>query len=168
MSVRDGDLSWLPDLVTLDQYGGDWGVYLDVLYEGFCEDFIHSRPRDFRGKPFRLKRHPMFEGKEATFWHFISEGKIESERLPDLRRCERLRWPRAMIDVADTAQVRVWEQQGRREPRVAIALPDFSYLVIVTERSDYVLPWTAFYVQYAHRRDTLRREYEASSQPPNN
>ncbi|MNH30689.1 hypothetical protein D3C79_909980 [compost metagenome] len=45
-------------------------------------------------KRLGLKRHPVIQGKEATFWHMISEGNDEAERLPDLRRCERIRWPR--------------------------------------------------------------------------
>lgn len=36
----------------------------------------------------------MADGKEATFWHMIQEGRIEEDRTPDIRRCERIRWPK--------------------------------------------------------------------------
>ena len=28
----------------------------------------------------------------------ISEGKVETERTPDISRCERIAWPRPMMD----------------------------------------------------------------------
>jgi len=51
------------------------------------------------GKRLGLKRHPMTQNKEATFWHMIQEGSVESERIPDIRRCERIRWPRPSVAV---------------------------------------------------------------------
>jgi hypothetical protein len=42
-----------------------------------------------------------------------------------------------------------------------LALEDFSYVVIVADRGDYVLPWTAYYVEHSHRRNKLRKEYES-------
>lgn len=42
-----------------------------------------------------------------------------------------------------------------------IALGDFSYVVVLADRGDYVLLWTAYCVEMEHRRQKLRREYEA-------
>lgn len=87
-------LEWLPALILLDDYRGDWQRYLEAVYAAFVEDFVHTRPASFLGKRFALKRHPLRQGREATFWHFTTEGQVEDARLPDLRRCERIRWPR--------------------------------------------------------------------------
>lgn len=77
----------LPDLVRLKDYDGNWDDYLDALYEFFKEDFVDSKPVFplFERKRVGLKRQPMCQGKEATFWHFIQEGKVEADRIPDLR-----------------------------------------------------------------------------------
>src|SRR5688572_6472060 len=99
--------AWLPELVVLSDYGGDWQQYLAAIYQCFRQDFILTAPA-YPGRRFALKRHPLLRDKEATFWHLISEGSIEADRLPDLRRCERIRWPRAMIERMGSDDVYVW------------------------------------------------------------
>jgi hypothetical protein len=149
---------WLPALVELQTYGGDWHAYVEVLYGLFRQDFVESTPT-YPGRRWAVKRHPEFQGKEATFWHIISEGDKEAERIPDLRRCERIRWPRCMIDSCATTRVRLWKQERRGETRIAIATPGFEYLVILADRGTYVLLWTAFAVDRAHQRRKYEREY---------
>ncbi len=72
-----------------ETYGGDFSRYLEAIYRIFCADFVESKPV-FAGKRLGLKRHPVIQGKKLRFWHMISEGNDEAERLPDLRRCERI------------------------------------------------------------------------------
>lgn len=81
---------WLPPLVLLEDSGGDWKTYENVLYDWFRADFLNSLPR-WPNKRVGLKRYPLSHGKEATFWHFISEGETEADRLIDMRRCECIR-----------------------------------------------------------------------------
>jgi hypothetical protein len=151
---------WLPALIEMRAHGGNWERYLDTLYAAFRADFLDSQP-DYRGKRWAMKRHPMHEGKEATFWHIISEGSNEAEREIDFRRCERIRWPRAIIDACRRADVNCWLQRRQGgERRIAISLADFSYLVVLADRGDYVLLWTAFPVERAHRRSKLQRDFE--------
>ena len=64
---------WLPPLVALDDYGGDWERYLKAIYAYFKADFLDNKPF-YQGVKMALKRHPVIQGKEATFWHLISEG----------------------------------------------------------------------------------------------
>ena len=58
-----------------------------------------------------LKRHPELEGKSATFWHFVTEGKVEADRTPVRERIERIGWPKAIIlpfeelDVGSVAKI---------------------------------------------------------------
>lgn len=157
--------AWLPDLVYLEDFGGDWESYLDALYRVFVADFVRSKPR-WPGKRVALKRYPEYQGKGATFWHMISEGDQEDERIPDFRRCERIRWPRPMMDEfpdrrSDTNDRMLWWKSKRRnDERFVLAVPDFSYVVVVADRGDFVMPWTAYTVEQPHRREKLRREYE--------
>jgi len=149
----------LPPLVLMENYQNNWQQYLEAVYQCFYEDFIISTPY-FAGKRFALKRHPIVKGKEATFWHLISEGEVESERLPDLRRCERIRWPRTIIDASDSGLMKCWKNERKGDERIVLALEDFSYVVILADRGDFVLLWTAYCVEQEHRRKKLRKEYE--------
>lgn len=150
---------WLPPLVLLNDYGGNWDAYLDAIYEWFKQDFINSKPM-FQGRRLGLKRRPMTHGKEATFWHMIQEGNIEDDRTPDLRRCERIRWPRPVIEHNDDSAIRIWRNQRGNEVRVCLWFAQENYLVILADRGDYILPWTAYLVEQPHRQRKLQREYE--------
>lgn len=158
---------WLPDLIWFADFNGDWNKYLEALHTAFEEDFVNSKPRWLK-KPVRLKRHPEYEGKSATFWHMISEGATEDDRTPDFRRCERIRWPRPMMEEHDhlpaedsKARLIWWEEERRNEKRIVLALTDFSYVMVIADRRDYVLPWTAYHVEREHQRKKLQRKHQA-------
>ncbi len=158
MDVSDS-FDWLPELYLLSSFGGDWDSYQEAVYRQFCKDFITSNP-SYPGKRWAVKRNPQVKGKEATFWHLISKGESESERFPDMRRCERIAWPRAMISAIQSGKVKIWPNRRGKERRIAIALPDFSYVVILADRGDYILLWTAYVVETNHHRRKLEKEYE--------
>ncbi|TAF12190.1 MAG: hypothetical protein EAZ77_00385 [Nostocales cyanobacterium] len=152
--------SWLPPLVLFNDYGGNWEVYLEAIYSIFKTDFIDSKP-NFKGIRFSLKRHPLFQDKEATFWHVTSEGSQETERIPDFRRCERIRWLRPIIENAEDPAIKLWENDRKGEKRICLWLEAEEYLVILAKREEYVLLWTAYLVTQAHRKRKLQKEYEA-------
>lgn len=169
MTAGAGVPSWLPPLHLFASHGGNWSAYEEALYETFAKDFIRSKPKPIAGRSWGLKKIPLSKGKECTFWHFISEGENEDDRIPHMGRCERLCWVRPIIDRIGTPDVSAWEQRRRRnERRIAIALTDFSFVVVVADRWTYLLPWTAFPVETVHRRKKLRAEFaafQASKQP---
>jgi hypothetical protein len=155
---------WLPALITLESCNGNWDQYLDLIYGYFKVDWLDSRPM-YEGRRLGLRKHPMVKGKESTFWHLISEGANEDDRLADFRRCERIRWVRPIIEAAGLrADVLVWKQIRSGKTNIAIALQDFSYIVFLGERSsptgDYLLPLTAYVVASMHKRDRYRREWQ--------
>lgn len=150
---------WLPKLEPFSDYDGDWEYYLLSIYEIFKEDFIDKKP-SFRGKRLGLKRFPLSQGKEATFWHFTSEGAVEEERTPDLRRCERIRWPSSVIENSDDACLKVWAEPKGKNQRIHIWFEDESYLVVLDDRGDYILPWTAFYIERDHQRRKYIKRWE--------
>lgn len=153
--------SWLPDLVTLADHGGDWNAYVAVVYGFFRADFVSTHP-SFRGETVACKRHPMIQGKEATFWHVISEGKDEDERLPDMRRCERVRWPRPVIENEAGSLIKVWKNLRGSDERVCLWCEDAEYLVVLAQRKGYLLLWTAYPVVESHRKAKLEREFQGA------
>lgn len=154
----------LPEIITLDSFGGDWERFFVAIYECFRRDFVYSRPV-YKGQRLGLKSHPVIEGKEATFWHLISDGETEAERLPDLRRCERICWPRYIIENLNDPSVKVWENVRSGKKRTLLWVEDAEYLVVIAERTGYALIWTAYTVTRNNQKAKLRREYEAFVNP---
>ena len=149
---------WLPPLVLFSDYNGNWERYLEAIYACFKHDFIDSSPV-FQGRRLGLKRHPMTHGKEATFWHMTSEGTDEDDRTPDFRRCERIRWPKPVIENNQDPKVKCWVSIKRNEDRIHIWLEDEDYVVVLADRRGFLLPWTAFLITREHTRNKLRKEY---------
>lgn len=156
------DPAWPPDLVPLAATGGDWAHYCDRLYGEFHRDFVASRP-EFMGKRVGVSRNRIIENKEAAFWHCISSGDIEDERLPDLRRCECIRWPRRLIEAVGTDRVRWWREKQGRKRRVYVALEDFSYLVVLEEMSTHCVLVTAYPIEQEHARRKLKNRCEGAA-----
>lgn len=149
----------LPPLVKLEEYVGDAVRYLQAVYNVFVRDFVHSQPQ-FQGKRLRLKVHPYIDGKEYTFYHFTHDGDIETERIPNLRRMERIPWPKPMIDNSTEPELKIWRNQRGRHERILIFHDVENYLVVLEDRRKYILPWTTIYVDHPNRKKRLLKEYE--------
>lgn len=150
---------WLPDLVFLEEFGGTWQLFLEAIYKHFERDFVLNKPK-FRGKRLGLKRYPEYEGKSATFWHMISEGSVEDERIPDIRRCERIRWPKPVIENEHDLSLKVWAEKRGANKRIHLWFENESYLVVLDDRGDFILPWTAFYIDREHQRRKYNKRFE--------
>ncbi|MBU1044088.1 MAG: hypothetical protein KJ915_06785 [Candidatus Omnitrophica bacterium] len=159
------DFDWLPDLVFYDTYA-DWDKYLDALYAFYKTDFLDSKPK-FRDKDISVKRLPLYQDKESNFWHLIQEAyetKREEDRIPDFRRCERIRWPRPVIENENNPVILVWENKrySRKgiEHNICLWLKEKEYLVILRKRKHYILLWTAYPVTNDHQKNKLQKEYD--------
>ncbi|WP_252178074.1 hypothetical protein [Endozoicomonas sp. 4G] len=150
---------WLPPLIRRKNYSA-WNAFYEAVYQLFRADFVSSKP-SFKGRRLALKRHPLTaDGKEATFRHMITEGEVEEDRQPDIRRMERIRWPASVINHSEDTSIKVWRNQRRRnETRILLWLESHEYLVILADRRDYILPWTAYCVDREHTKRKLQREY---------
>lgn len=161
-------MDWLPELIPLSRYSGNFARYLEALYGIFRRDFVHTQPI-YRGRRCYCDARPDGEdGRECGFWHIVTEGKSETDRTPSLRRCERIAWPRAIIEAADTSLVRKWESSRKRpgkgrQTRLSMAPSDFSYLVVLRPTSSAYVLVTAFYLESERQREKKRKEYEEAS-----
>jgi hypothetical protein len=156
---------WLPSLCLLLDFDGDWHRYEDELYRHFRRDFIVSRP-SFQGRQVGYNVAPVVNGKEESFWHLITEeqetvveGVIGKERLPHLQRCERIRWPRPIIDAAKQDCVLVWREQHQGGQRIVLTTDDFSYFVAIAVRGPKLFLATAFPVEQPGRRERFEKQY---------
>lgn len=151
----------LPPIIELSEYEGNFEKYINVLYAVFKHDFIDSKPF-FRGKRLGLKKLPIVDGRECTFYHFTHKGNIETERIPDLRRMERIPWPKPIINNSESPSLKVWKNIRRSngtKTRILIFHEKERYLVVLDERKDFILPWTAYYVS-ENKKQKLLNEYE--------
>jgi hypothetical protein len=71
----------LPELITLSEYDGDWPSYLEAIYQHYLDDVVDVKLQ-YNKLPIKFQFRPMHEGKGFAFWHTISEGEKEEDRMP--------------------------------------------------------------------------------------
>lgn len=145
-----------PELILFSDFDGDWTRYEAALDEIFVREIRSGLALD--GLPVHCRRIPESDGRWWAFWHLIQEGAIEEARIPDLRRCERLRWVRWVIENAnDDPEISRWENERRREKNILLWYRE-EYLVVLSKRSNYLLLKTAYCTGKKGRIADLRRE----------
>lgn len=164
-SISTGKLT-LPDLVLMNDYQGSWDTYLEALYNFFKKDFIESKTK-YEGKRVGLKKHPVYKGKEATFWHIISDGENENERVPDLRRCEKIRWIKAIIKNCKHQEIKIWTNKRKSKENICLCYGKWEYLVVLSIRNGYLILWTAYPITYSHTKGKLKKEFTKFSEKAN-
>lgn len=150
--------AWLPQLILLKEHDSNWSRYLKAVYEVFLQDMVYNVPV-FNGQPVRVGSQ-LIDGKERTFWHLVSEGDVESNRTPDMRRCERIAWVRAVIDNEDDQAVLNWPNERHRKRRHLLWLRRADFLVILEKRFGCWRLWTAYPTDRVHTQKKLVQEYE--------
>ena len=157
---------WLPPLITLDEYRGDWWAYVEACYECYRRDFVFDSPI-LAGKPVWTISDPMRDGKEETFWHIV-EGRSGDSQEQDLMRCERIAWIRPVIEATNSGRVKSWlvkrTSPGKRraQQRILIALEDFSFVVVLVDRKSFLLLLTAYPLKEGQERRRLENDYKRS------
>jgi len=149
----------LPPLAKLADHGNDWETYLEALYRAYLDEVVNAGIA-FRGLPLRVQFRPITHGKGFGFWHLISEGKVEEERTPDLRRCERIRWIPWMIRSAEsTDDILWWENKRDHNTHVVLWLREENFVVILAKRHDYYLLKSAYTLK-PHRAKAFEKEWK--------
>ena len=150
---------WLPEELRYDDYKGDWNKFLEAVYGVFERDFKHSCPR-YKG--FLLVYDSRLEaGKEMAFWHLIQRHDCRAQdRIPDLRRCERIPWPKPIIENSVDTRVSVWGKRIKREIRTHIWLEALDYIVVLYEKPRVVVLVTAYCTDIESQRRKLRKDRE--------
>lgn len=149
---------WLPDLFPVNPWTHE--TY-DALYQLFRSDFIESQPV-YVG--YTVWFFPEKEdGKEKIFWHLTSRDDNETgERLPDLRRSERLPWVRPMLDQPKHPEVLAWDhEEGDGVIKTYVWLENYDFVVILKKYPDGGRRLiTSFWLEYSNTKRKLRKKYE--------
>ncbi len=156
--------AWLPDMIST---GGQWDKVLARLYAIFARDFKNGSPRLWRKLIWWNTKVKDGETYEEGFWHLIERKNTDvDERQFDPRRSERLAWCRAVIDNYFDNEILVWEyKESRGAIRTYLWLLKCDYVVIFQKKvtrkyGDVYHLVTAYYVDGASSRRTLRRKHE--------
>ena len=146
-----------PDLIPFTAFGGDWTAYETELHRIFIAEIARGG-FTFRGVQVNCRRLPEAAGRWASFWHLVQEGRVEDDRTPDLRRCERIRWVRWMIQNAPThAEIDEWQNTRGTEVNTLLWFRE-EYLVVLARRQGYWLLKTAYCTEKSGRIRQLQRE----------
>jgi hypothetical protein len=149
-----------PDLVPFNAFRGDWAAYETELNRIFIAEIARGGLA-FRGVRVNCRRVPEAAGRWASFWHLVQEGRVEDDRTPDLRRCERIRWVRWVIEnAAAHAEIDEWQNMRGTEANTLLWYRE-EYLVVLAQRRGYWLLRTAYCTDKSGRIRQLRKERDA-------
>lgn len=162
---------WIPALEVKSSLQ-DFHAYEDYIYSIFKRDFIDTHPiyKNLRVSVRRQKEEA--DGKWAGFFHITSvEDKATGERIVDLRRCERIRFPRQTIEHYDSCSIchykscarpLIWAEHKHGKDRVYILIQPERYLVVLEphQGKGYCMLVTAYYVDREHSYTKLLKQYK--------
>lgn len=157
----------LPEIIELSSFGGDFSKYQEFLYNEIFLKQLYNYKLQYNNKLVELKRSPLYEGKEDSFFHLTCKifEKNSLERTPDFRRSERLCWlkPAIEIDHGKLCQKEcflVYKRPFKRKTRICFLNPIDRYFVVLEERPGSYLLITAFYIDYDNMLEKKIKEYE--------
>lgn len=148
-----------PDLIELNEFGGNFQNYFNAVYAIFENDFIKTQPL-YNGNKVAVRKYPEVDGLHRTFYHITHEGEDEENRSPDIRRMERIRFPRFVIENEPHQEILVWKNTRGKDERIVLFNEAENYILILTERKGFYMFITAYFIDTEHRKRKLLKEYE--------
>lgn len=145
------DCDFLPDSILFSDFGGDWPSFIEEVYSEFKKNFIDSKPQ-YLGKNVDIIHQTIFDGKERSFWHIVSEGNCcDKDRTPDIRRCEKVTHVRPLIEHTDNScqHYLVWQKfhDKTSKNRIYLWCVLDNLLVVLEDRKSHYKLITAFVVK---------------------
>ena len=164
------ECSWLP---PLQMFSGNLEEYNELLYQIFVVNYMNNHPM-FNGKVVVPRKHPIYNGKYESFFHITCGHYLNIEdRVPDFRRCERIEWPKAMIEyngchcIENCENFLIWKKKYKNTYRYSFLLKNERYLVIIEERKKYYILITASPLTYSHALSDQLVYYEEALKTEN-
>lgn len=154
-------MSTPPPLMPFSGYN-DWADYEDAIYNIYLQTVAHAQ-LTFMDEPVKVRFSPTTKHKGYGFWHLISEApsqdnRNEDDRIPDLRRCERVRWVAWCIQNAGTPGFSWWENDRKGQTHVVIWAEEHDYAIMLGKR--HTAEGVRFYLlktAYCLRTHNIRR-----------
>ncbi|NMC49897.1 MAG: hypothetical protein GYA47_10830 [Desulfovibrio sp.] len=150
--------TWLPEMAKVNPWTDRT---LEYLYAIFLEDIKHF-PLQYAGYDVWFFSD-MEDGKEVLFWHLTSrEDKETKERIPDMRRSERLPWVNPCIENYSDSDLLCWDyEEGNRTIKTYVWLKDKDFVVIMKKyKNNSRRLVTSFFIDYESKRKNLAMKYK--------
>lgn len=147
----------LPDIY---EFHGDWEFYVDELFDIYINEIVNNSSLRFNTLPIRTRFKPDTEdGKGYGFWHIISDGKVEEDRVPDMDRCECLPWIPYCITEAKQppSPIHWWKNKRGSRTHIVILFEEEGFVVILGEREGYYMLVSAYFPR-TKRLEGLKKE----------
>lgn len=162
---------WLPGFVFRDA-GEDWKHYEERLFRIFRQEFLDANGTNykchFHNQEVRLKKLPYDGHYPEAFTHLTTSEQDDNskERLPDISRSERIKWPRPVIEEHEDCAICHYSECEKPwvwsyDHKTKIFLPSDDYLVILGQRNGYWMLITAYHMNRQHSIDKIRKEYKS-------
>lgn len=150
-------LPWLPDLLQVSPWSGST---FDDLYSVFSNSIKGGR-LTYRGN--KIWHFPdLDDGREEIFWHLTScKDKNTGDRLPDLRRCERLHWIPIILAACANSDVLEWDYaEGSGKINSYVWLKEENFVIILKKypKGDRRI-LTSYYLDYTNSIQKMQRKY---------
>lgn len=161
--MKNTECSWLPEIISLKDFNGDFKKYFNYLYEIFKMDFLINQPL-FKGLRVGARKNPEHNGKHEGFYHLTHKDFYNTgyeNRQFDLRRSERLNWIKPIIQNYTCCKdccngIKIWKEKKKTH----IFFEDELFVVVLEERKSYYVVVTAFYVDTRHNLINLLRRHD--------
>lgn len=156
---------WLPAFVE-QKIGETYQDYEDRLWNIFYTDFIKTHPT-YAGKKVLAQYRPVeADGKWGSFIHITTvKDRRTNERVPDLERCERIRFPKATLEnckhcticgYTNCERPYIWTETVRtgkhKSERTHILIPSDKYTVIIEFDNKRDCYWLVTAYQLNHEK----------------
>ncbi len=168
--------TWLPEKFNVSPWTEK--TY-ENLYEIFCENIRDCGLRC--GKSHIYICQNKTDGKEDIFWHLTTRknasqkiprrkkkfykaesSEARTQRLPDLRRCERLPWVKPIVENHSDDKVISWfYREGDGVIKLYLWLEKHNHVVIMKKTKAKLRLITAFYVDKEYAKNRLRKKHKA-------
>ena len=149
-----------PELIFLDDYRGNFDLIFNAVYQIFETDFIKTQPC-YGNHKVSVRKYPEVDGIHRTFYHITHQGEDEKNREPDIRRMERIRFPKFVIEHHSHNDILIWKNTRGSDKRIVLFNEKENYILILSQRKEYYLFVTAYYIETEHRKQKLLKEYHS-------
>lgn len=160
---------WLPALLLMEECGNSWDVFRARVFSEFGRTLVEDQAK-YQDCWVRCPAHTPDDDQHGTFWHCVSDGR-PGERLPDLRRMERIRWIRGIIENAASSEVECWTTVRDGSTHHVLWYLE-EYVVILAERvrvrdgMRYFVLKSAYVTDRLHTVAWLRKQRDAAKKKP--
>lgn len=151
----------LPEIIKVNRFSSEEEL-LNHAQKIFVHDLI-DYPPTIKNKELKTNRDKMNNGYYRSFWHIATEGDHTENDKVIHARIERIPWIRPIIDSQPDKEWLMWTKPWRKkdETRTLIYSEKLRYLIVIDNRKDIPVFWTAFPIDTRHRHERLLKEYEA-------